>query len=182
MRPIPVNEIMTVDVISAAPDETAERAAKLMNRHEVGSVMIMKDQISLGILTERDLVRKVMAEGKDPRLIKLESIMTAPLITIDEGMELNEAAEYMEQNNVHKLPVLRNGRVIGLITDHDILKVEPGLIETLQENENVSNPAFLIPNKRGVRGICESCENYSSQLEELNGCWMCPVCKEDMVR
>lgn len=181
MRPIAVSEVMNTEIVSAAPGDTAEKAAKLMSVKEVGSVIVLKGEKPVGILTERDLVRKVISEGKDPRLIKLEDIMSSPLITADMGMELNEAAEFMERNNIHKLPLMDGGKLKGIVTDHDVLRFEPALVETLQERERIRARKVIVPDKTGVRGICELCENYSSKLEELNGCWICPTCKGEMV-
>jgi len=181
MRPIPVREIMSMNIASASPGDTAEKAAKLMASREVGSVLIMKGEVPLGIITERDLVRKVISEGKDPRLVKLEDIMSEPLITASVDMEINEAAEFMERNNVHKLPLVNDGKIVGIITDHDVLKVEPHIVEALQEKDRARGGDILIPSNSRVRGICELCENYSSKLDEINGCWICPTCKGDMV-
>ncbi len=180
MRPIPIEEIMSVEVVSAPPQETVDKAAKLMAAKEVGSVLVVAGGKPVGILTERDLVRKVLSPGLNPEKIKLEEIMSNPVRTVDVKTDVNEAAEIMERNNIHKLPVVENGEVKGIVTDHDILKIEPYLVEALKEREEIRKNEIIVPDRKGVRGVCELCENYSSELEELNGCWMCPVCKGEM--
>jgi len=184
MGQIPVSEIMSTDLVTIASTETAEKAAKLMKARKVGSILVFDSEKPAGIITERDLVRCVMSEGKDPRSVKIREIMSKPLITVGIDAEINEIAEMMSRKNVHKFPVMSGGKIVGIVTDHDILKIEPDLVELLQEKERrMDEGSFpLIPTKRGVRGICELCENYSGEMEEVNGCWVCPVCKEEMAQ
>jgi len=114
---------MEKDVQSINEDATVIDAAKQMAK-DVGRfggyLIVLKQGSPLGILTERDLVNKILARGADPSKTKVSEVMSTPLVTIDPDEDLLKAAEMMRQKNVRKLPVVRNGIIYGIITADDI--------------------------------------------------------------
>ncbi|MCX6675240.1 MAG: CBS domain-containing protein, partial [Methanothrix sp.] len=101
---IPVRDIMTRPVITADAELDVLSAAKKMGSANVGSLIIVKDGSPTGILTERDLVKKIVAQAVDPRNVKVGEIMCSPVVSIDPEASLREAATLMLRSGVKRLP------------------------------------------------------------------------------
>ena len=115
-----VKGYMKSEVHTIVSTETVTAAAKVMAEKPGGYLLVLKEGKPIGIVTERDLVNKVMAEEVDPTTIQVSQIMAAPLVTIDPDEDLLKASELMRDYMVKKLPVVRNGIVYGIITAEDI--------------------------------------------------------------
>jgi len=107
----------------AEPQETAWEAAVRMRQRAVGSLVIVNDDgAAIGIITDRDLVERVMAAGKDPQVTRLADVMTPAPVTIADSQEPSEALRIMRKNSVRRLPVVNHDEVVvGLIALDDIL-------------------------------------------------------------
>jgi signal-transduction protein with cAMP-binding, CBS, and nucleotidyltransferase domain len=107
----------------AGPQETAWEAAVRMQQRAVGSLVVFNDeQAAIGIITDRDLVERVMAAGKDPQVTRLAGVMTPAPVTIAESQEVSQALRVMRKNCVRRLPVVNvHNVVIGLIALDDIV-------------------------------------------------------------
>lgn len=132
-----VSDVMTVNVVTVRPDETAVEAARKMAENDVGSVVVVDEKGTiLGIVTEGDIVRRVVARGLDPSKTRVEDIMTRNPVTIYEDATLAAAAEYMREKGIGHLPVVNeHGRLVGIISRSDIVRIAPGLIEILYLRE-----------------------------------------------
>jgi len=126
-----VKSIMNTNVITADPELSIQDAAKVMTKYRVGSVIITKDKKILGILTERDILMDVVAEGKDPTIVKAGDIMTKDPVTIEDDKTVEEAADLMTQHKIKKLPVTHDGQLAGIITASDLVSFQPKFIENL---------------------------------------------------
>lgn len=113
---------MKRDVYTVKPDDSVMKAVKLMNRHHVGSVIVAKDWNALGIITERDVLKKVVAKKKDATRVLCGKIMAKPVICIESKKDVAEAVKLMVKKSIKKLAVTKNGRMIGIITATDILR------------------------------------------------------------
>jgi CBS domain-containing protein len=113
-----VKDFMTTNVITIDAQKTVLEAAKLMNQQGVGDLVVMEGKMSKGIVTERDLVRRVMAQKK-PLETKVSEIMSAPLITIDEDASLKDAARKMIKNKIRRLPVKKKNELVGIVATSD---------------------------------------------------------------
>jgi len=122
------NDVMVKEVITTKKEATVEDAIKLMNRHEIGCLVIVENGTPVGIITERDLLKRVLAKSKELRNMKVMEIMSAPLISAAPDMEVEEAAKLMCQKKIKKLPVVEEGKLLGLVTLTDILRIQPQLI------------------------------------------------------
>ena len=123
---------MTATVVTAAPDEPAGAVARLMRDRNVGSVVLVDESgRPVGMVTDRDLVLDVLAEGADPE-IPAESCATAPVVTGDHDMELEEAAALMVGHRIRRLPVMDGDALVGIVTLDDIA-VRTGDIEIAQQ-------------------------------------------------
>ena len=108
--------IFTVDEETSVRDATV-----VMRQKDVGAVVVTRGGSLFGMLTERDVLRKVVAEGRNPDEAKAKEIMAHPLITIEAGASLGEATDMMVRNNIRRLVVTEQDRIIGIFTQRDIL-------------------------------------------------------------
>jgi len=131
-----VKEIMVEKVISIRADATVKEAVKLMNEYEIGCLIVANKGEAVGIITERDVLKRVVSKSKDPELTKVSEIMSKPLIVGGPDMYVEDAARLMFQRNIKKLPVRKDGQLVGLITLSDIARVahiEPQIVKVVEE-------------------------------------------------
>lgn len=131
-----VEELMIRDVIAVHPEVLVEDAVKIMNTNEIGCLIVVEDGKPIGIMTERDLLKRVLETGKPPRTVKVSEIMSKPIIYGDSRMELEDAARLMFRKKVKKLPIMKNGKLVGLITLTDIAKtthMDQKMIQVIKE-------------------------------------------------
>jgi CBS domain-containing protein len=117
-----VGDLMTRHVITIEQDRTAHDAAKVMHTHNVGCLIVVKDGNQTGIITERDLVRRVCVRNKRSEDISLDKIMSRPVITIDPESSIEEAARIMTYNKIRRLLVVKEERPVGVVTTTDLAK------------------------------------------------------------
>jgi len=132
-----VEDVMVKDVIKINEDVTIKEAAGLMKKYEIGCLIAVKKGKVSGILTERDLLKRVVAESKDASKLRVRDVMTSPLIVAETKMDLGEAVRLMFQRKIKKLPVVEDKRLIGLVSLTDIARFQPhmmGLIKLLVAN------------------------------------------------
>lgn len=130
-----VRDIMTTTPVTIKNDETAKHCAEIMASKGVGSLLVMNKEEFCGIITEQDLVVKVVSSGIDPSKILIKNIMTPlkEIITIEPGRGIFTAMLLMNDNDVRRLPVLEKGVLKGIITMNDIFSIEPDLLENMFE-------------------------------------------------
>lgn len=126
---VTVKEILR-PAIDVKEGTLVSEAVKLMAKHKVGSLLVRRDEDALlgptaGIITEADLLEKVLSHGLNPKRIAVEDIMTTPIITVNSQTSLDEAIETMVKKNIRRLPVEEKGRIIGIIVDRDIVRAIP---------------------------------------------------------
>jgi CBS domain-containing protein len=171
-RVVPVRAAMTEKVLTAGPRTTVARAAKLMSERGVGSIVIVQGKKPIGILTERDLLMKVVAADLRPSKVLVGKVMSSPVLTIGPDADVAEAARIMIRNKIRRLPVVERGRLIGIVTASDITAISPELIEVLPERPE-------LPAKEVIEeSVCEVCGEVTSSLYEVNGMWVCENCRD----
>jgi CBS domain-containing protein len=175
---IPVRDVMTRPVITADADIDVLTAAKRMALANVGCLIVVSGEKPIGILTERDLVKKVVAKAADPQAVKVGDVMSSPLVTISPDASLRDAASLMLKSGVKRLPVTSNERLVGIITDTDLVSGSSlGLSDVLSDLLEMHRESIHFQEARGVvHGICEVCGQLSDALENVNGellCWSC---------
>ena len=116
-----VKDIMTKDVVSIGVDNSVFEAAVLMGSNRVGCLVIMDGEVPIGIVTERDIVRRVAAK-KLPLDTKVSEIMSKSLITVDPDASLKEAARLMSTNKIRRLPVVKQNRLVGIVVAADFVR------------------------------------------------------------
>ena len=166
---------MTKGVLVLTTTSKVKEAAELMANANVGSVIVMYRGKAVGIVTERDIVRKVVGAKKDASKIPLKKIMSQPLRVMKADASIGNAALAMRKYRIKKLPVIdRKGMVIGMITETDIIAAYPGLVDVLIEvalqNRFTGGETFS--------GVCEHCGAYSENLKRVGGMLLCSECRE----
>ncbi len=111
----------TVGVIQIDVDCNVFEAAKKMRDYKVGALMVVENDTLSGIFTERDLMTRVIAEGHDPKKVKVSEYMTSSVATAPPETPISEAANLMSQNRIRHLPVIQDGKLFGLVSSGDIL-------------------------------------------------------------
>jgi len=117
-----VKNVMRKNVISIDSDMTVKDAATMMADANVGCVVITRGNAPIGILTERDFVKRIISQEMD-LTTPLVDVMSFPLISVDCNDTVWEAAEIMQKNKIHKVPVEDQGKLVGIITATDIVKI-----------------------------------------------------------
>ncbi|MFH1821539.1 MAG: CBS domain-containing protein [Methanobacteriota archaeon] len=172
-RVVPVREAMRTVVLTAIKGTNVARAAKLMAENNVGSILVMEGKKPVGILTERDLLMKVVSEDLKPSTVRVGRIMSAPLITIDPDTDIVEAAKILANNKIRRLPVVKNGKLVGIVTASDIAVISPALAEIVAQPERYLED-------RVDHSVCETCGEVTTDLYEVNGMWVCEHCRGTM--
>ena len=113
---------MTKHVISLEKSHSLQDAAEKMKSEKVGCVIVTDNDKPIGILTERDFVTRIAAEGR-PLFTEISEVMSSPLILVDHQETIWGASEIMKKNNIHKLPVNKEGQIVGIVTTSDIVKI-----------------------------------------------------------
>jgi len=184
-REISVAEVMNKTIIVMDINSAIPSIAREMIRCEAGSVIITKNRKAIGIITERDLVKNIVAEDRRPSEMIASKIISTPLITIEPDKNIVEASEIMLKANIKRLPVLEKDTIIGVISTTDILMVTPGLNTILKDLIDMNRETLLsIPSIEDISeefstGICESCETYSSDLKLVEGKYLCGKCQQE---
>ncbi len=116
-----VKDIMTKDVVTIGADKTVNDAAALMTEKSLGCLPILVNGYPVGIITERDIVRRIVAKRAsfDTKLVE---VMTKSLITVDPETSIKEAARVMSKNKIHRLPVLKNNQLVGIVVASDFVR------------------------------------------------------------
>lgn len=135
-----VSEVMTGAVVLDSADDTLAEAASRMREQQTGSLLVMEGDRLIGIFTERDLL-KAVARGQDPKLTQLKDVMTTEVVTISPDAKLRDAASLMASKWIRHLPVIDGGRVVGVISQRDLVGVfsqvldEPEALEGIRVTE-----------------------------------------------
>lgn len=119
---IPVVEaLMSKKIYSIASEKSVLEGAKEMARREIGSLLVIREGEYIGIITEVDILRKVVAKGVDPAAVSVEAVMTSPLITVEADLPVVDANDVMEKKKVRHLGVTRDRKIIGVVSVRDFL-------------------------------------------------------------
>ncbi|HUQ42233.1 MAG TPA: CBS domain-containing protein [Candidatus Limnocylindrales bacterium] len=136
-----VKDLMTSDPATLGPDDVCAQAATLMREEDCGSIPVVRDSKLIGIVTDRDIVVRAIAAGKDAKTTKISEIMSADPITIAPDSDTEDAAKLMAEHQVRRLPVVdKGGRLLGLIVTAQLARREKenDMGKTIKE---ISEPA-----------------------------------------
>ncbi len=122
-RDTPLEKIMTVNVASLEDSKTLTDAASVMTKRQIGSVIVMKNGDPFGIITERDIIRRIgLGDEQFFRDTRLGDVCSHPLIVAEPSLTVGEALDLMVENKIHRLPVVGRGKLLGIVTVKDLAK------------------------------------------------------------
>lgn len=171
---ITVGDIATFPVYTISKNQTVEEAAKEMDLRGIGSIVVVNSSNNpVGMITERDIVTKVVARGLDPKKVAVEEIMSSPLITVDYNKDLERALDAMRLHKIHKLGVMKNDKLVGIISERDIALAVPAILETYYSK---LSPLSLTNKVEYYEGYCEDCSQWSERLVLYQGKYICEDC------
>ncbi len=131
---------MSKDVVTVENTKSVFEACNIYRDCGVGSLVVMREGIVVGILTERDIIERVIVDQKDPRDTKVEDIMSKDIKTVHASARVEKAVEIMRENKIKKLPVILNNNIFGIVTITDIANILPDISKLLdQEIQNSKN-------------------------------------------
>lgn len=138
-----VRDIMTKEIACVNADEPIERAAQLMKKYNVGSIPVCEGEKLIGIITDRDIALRMVAEGKVPGRQSVSNIMTTNPVVGSPDMEAGEAARLMGQRQIRRLPIVERGTLVGIVALGDI-STQPALQDNAESAlHDISLPGNL---------------------------------------
>jgi len=179
-----VKDVMSSPAGTVLETATANKVAALMDKDAYGCIIVTtKDGKPIGIITERDLVVRVLAKNKKPDTVKAKKVMTAPVMTIEPDVTISEAARRMSRLDIRRLAVMYKEKLVGIVSSKDILGVMPELLETMQEKaliegENMAEEAAK--EAAPLAGYCDHCGVWSDDLKEIDGQFYCEDCRVEL--
>ena len=133
-----VRDVMAKNVKTVKTDDTVHAAVQKMNKFDIGSAIVTAGGRPVGIITETNILRRIVGPRMDPTTVWAKDIMTGALISIDPNTDLAEAAKIMAKNNINRLPVMDGDKLAGLLSSTDIVKANPTQLGILEELLRVS--------------------------------------------
>jgi predicted transcriptional regulator len=137
-----IHEILTTDIARVGPEMSLVDAAKLMRRKNISSIIVVKENNIVGILSERDFIH-LIATLKDPRKLSVSDVMSSPVITSDINTSLADILHLMNDRGIRRIPITENGRLVGIITQSDLaraLRKTHARVEPTIEDHLVTSP------------------------------------------
>jgi len=136
-------DIMSHPVITIPPTKNIQEAAEIMATHAIGCVIVSKDEKVSGILTERDILKKVVAKDLDANKTTASDIMTKDVITVDGRADLFQVNDILDEHGIRRLPVIKEGKVVGIITAKNIIKNLKDIKSRKMIPKEYSRPDFI---------------------------------------
>ena len=127
---------MVEHVVTIGADCTVRKAAELMNEHQISCLIVVENEKPVGIVTERDMLNRIINKPRQPEKTTVREIMTSPLTVASPEMRAGDAAKLMLERNIKKLPVTENGLLVGIVSLTDLLRCQ-GVLKFLKDRKSV---------------------------------------------
>jgi len=175
---VKVKEVMKKHVVTVGPDMSMSTISKILTNNRIGSVVILEKGKPIGMITTNDIVTLV-ARDKDLKKVnagKYWKDMKKQFITVSPEENILKVTKKMIKTGYKRFPVVENNELKGILSTKEILLVSPEMIEILSEKLKASVERVAKPQQR-ISGLCEICGEYSDELRNIEGRWMCSDCK-----
>ena len=173
-----ISEIMSKNVAVIDSEATIRKAALILRKRNIHGLVVVSGKSVLGMLTDKDIISKVVAENKSPREIKVKDIMAPKIITGKPSDSIDEATRVMFANDISRLPIVDDeNSLVGIVSVRDMMRVYPGINDILSEELEIEEPG-TIPERTAIEGRCEECDIIAEDLVEVDGRWLCRDCSE----
>jgi len=136
-----VKDVMNANVVVAKAEATIREASEVMNKYKIGSLVVMKDDVIAGIVTEHNVLESVAA-GQNPDETKIGEVMSPEVVTVAPDSTIEQAVDLMVQHKIKKLPVVEGDKLKGIVTASDIIVVEPKLVASIANLIALKLPAY----------------------------------------
>lgn len=173
---IRIVDAMTKSPVFVGPEESVLKCVKMMIKEEVGSLLILDEGKLLGIITEKDLLTKVLAKNLDIKKTPVSKVMSKKPIYADPDLDLYDAMLLMNSEEIRRLPVVDKGVVVGMLTYKDMLTIQPSLYELRTSEFSIRESERKSMLNGVVEGECHSCRSCGP-LEKVRNKWLCDSCK-----
>ena len=176
MALVRVGDVMHRGVLVCHKATKIIEVAQIMRKTGIGGMPVVDDKHKLvGIITEGDIISKVVAVGKDPAKTQVLGVMSKPVKTIGPNADLTEAARLMRDLDVSRIPVVSKHGLLGIITQTDIVHAEPAMVDLAREREALGR---VTPSDKSLMlsGECEECGNFTDTLRYKDGELLCEDC------
>jgi signal-transduction protein with cAMP-binding, CBS, and nucleotidyltransferase domain len=171
---VSLKEVMKRNPTMISIEATVAKAAKVMCQEEVGSCIVIQRNLPIGIVTEEDINCKVVAKDLKPSNVRVNEIMSTPLITVSAEKTVGDAAHMMVKHKVRRLPVVNEKKkVIGIVTVRDLLTVSNELNELLTDLIEINREEHV------EVGLCNRCSQMSDDLKRVDNMMLCARCREE---
>jgi CBS domain-containing protein len=127
-----VEDVMTRDVITIDEHATVKEAAEIMDKNEISCLIALRKGRAIGIITERDLLKRIIVEAKNPEKTKVGKVMSSPLEVVPVGTDLEKALRLMFRKKIKKLPVVDKENLLGVVSLTDVARCQPAMITLLK--------------------------------------------------
>lgn len=174
-----VKEIMAKPVYAIDIDKTALDAGKFMRKIRRGFLVVVKNKKAVGVISDSDLITEVVTKNLKADKVPIKQFMTEPVISVRPEEDILSAVRKMKRSNIHRLPVIDKGKVIGVISLTDIAKTSPEMLDLLEYRLKMKEMPFEIK-EEATSGICDNCDNYSVDLRKVDEQWLCEDCREEL--
>jgi CBS domain-containing protein len=173
-----VKEIMQKPLTINA-NQSAKIAGDIMRKNRRYSLIVTKKKNPIGMITDSDLIKQVVAKNKKPSTIKVGKIMSSPLVTVSPDKDVLEAARRMKKNKIKRLLVMKKGNLVGIIELSDVARASPEMVDLLEYKIKMRDMQTEIV-EPSTSGICESCGSYFEDLRNIQGKWLCESCRDEL--
>lgn len=131
--PLKAEDVMVREVVTLDENVSVKEAADIMSQQGINSVIATEKGRAIGIVTERDILKRIVSEDKNSKKTKIKDIMSSPLVVIAPSTDLEEAARLMFDKKIKNLPVIDKNRLIGLVSLTDICRLQPEILKILRQ-------------------------------------------------
>ena len=128
-----VRDFMSTNVKTVRTDATVKEAVSKMNKFRIGSIIVMEGKRPVGIITERDILERIVEPCMEPTAIKAKDIMSSPIISTSPDANIEDVARLMATKKIKKLAVTEKGGLVGIVTSMDLMRASPKLISLMEE-------------------------------------------------
>ncbi len=176
---VKVRELMTQSLVTVDSEAVVIHVAKLMDEKGISSILVERKAELVGIITDRDIITRVVSKGLDAAKVRVGEVMSSPLLAIEEDASVEEAAKKMAEHRVRRLVVEKGHQKVGVIAESDMIRVDPELHFLIRERSKLE-ARMARKESQGVTlaGYCEECGNYSARLSKVEGEWLDEDCRD----
>lgn len=177
--PIFVKDIMSKPVHKIEENKSVKDAAKKIRESRRGFLVVVKGSKPVGVLSDSDMIGRIVAEDRKPSKTKVKDVMTKYFVSISSDVDILTAVRKMKKGNVHRLPVIDGGKIVGVISLTDIARTSPEMLDLLEYRLKMKETQYETKEAH-TSGMCDSCDDYVEDVRRVDDKWLCEDCRDDL--